>query len=108
MILAPKEDVIGIPAIISEGIATGLLHKLQLMRSELTEDPTGTRVDNTEKFALVAVGNVPVAKPIMLLNVEDELLNVIWGVVAKGGYPAKPDGAEYPDGKEVGTTCAIS
>ena len=108
MILAPKEDVIGIPAIISEGIATGLLHKLQLMRSELTAEPTGTSVDNTEILALVAEGNVPFAKPKILLNVDDELLNVIWGVVAVPGYPANPEGAEYPDGRVVGTTCAMS
>ena len=44
----------------------------------------------------------------MLLNVDDELLNVIFGVVAVPGYPANPVGAEYLDGKEVGTTCAIS
>ena len=63
MILFPNEDVIGIPAIISLGMATGLLHRLQLMRSELTAEPTGTNVDSTEMFALVADGNVPVAKP---------------------------------------------
>jgi hypothetical protein len=94
LILAPKDDVIGIPAIISLGMATGLLHKLQLMRSELTAEPTGTRVDSTEMFALVTDGKVPVAKPIILLNVEDELLNVIVGVVAVAGYPANPVGAE--------------
>jgi hypothetical protein len=94
LILLPNEDVIGIPAIMSEGIATGLLHRLQLMRSELTAEPTGTRVDKTEILALVTEGKVPVAKPIILLNVEEELLNVICGVVAKGGYPANPEGAE--------------
>ena len=67
----------GIPAIISEGIATGLLHRLQLMRSELTADPIGTKVESTEILALVTDGNVPVAKPIILLNVKDVLLNVI-------------------------------
>jgi hypothetical protein len=94
LILAPKEDEIGIPAMISLGMATGLLHRLQLMRSELTAEPTGTSVDNTEILALVTEGNVPDANPIILLNVEDELLNVIVGVIATAGYPANPDGAE--------------
>ena len=98
----------GIPAIISLGMATGLEQILHVIKSEFTEDPTGTRVDKTEVFALVAVGNVPVANPIILLKVDDELLNVICGVVAKLGYPANEDGAEYPDGREVGTTWAMS
>jgi len=89
-------------------MATGLEHKLHVIKRELTAEPTGTSVDNTEILALVADGNVPVANPIILLNVDEELLNVIWGVVAKLGYPAKPDGAEYPLGRDVGTTCAIS
>ena len=106
--LLPKVDVMGIPAIISFGMATGLEHKLHVIKRELTAEPTGVRVESTEILALVADGNVPVANPIILLNVEEELLNVIVGVVAVTGYPANPEGAEYPDGKEVGTTCAIS
>ena len=98
----------GIPAMISLGMATGFEQILHVIKSELTEDPTGTRVDKTEIFALVTDGNVPVVNPIILLKVDDELLNVIWGVVAKGGYPANEDGAEYPLGSEVGTTCAMS
>jgi len=106
--LLPKVDVIGIPAIISLGMATGLEQILHVIKSEFTEDPTGTRVDKTEIFALVTDGNVPVANPIILLKVDDELLNVICGVVAVAGYPANPEGAEYPDGREVGTTWAMS
>jgi hypothetical protein len=106
--LLPKVDVMGIPAIISFGMATGLEHKLHVIKREFTAEPIGVRVESTEMFALVADGNVPVANPIMLLNVDEELLNVIWGVVAVAGYPANPEGAEYPDGKEVGTTWAMS
>jgi hypothetical protein len=87
-------DVIGIPAIISLGMATGLEQILHVIKREFTEDPTGTRVDKTEIFALVTDGNVPVANPIILLKVDDELLNVICGVVAVAGYPANPEGAE--------------
>jgi len=86
--------VIGIPVKISDGIATGLLHKLQDMRSELTALPTGVKVESTEISALVTEGKVPVANPIIELKVADELLNVIVGVVATAGYPANEVGAE--------------
>jgi len=58
-------------------MATGLEHKLHVIKRELTADPTGVRVDKTEILALVTDGNDPVANPIMLLNVDEELLNVI-------------------------------
>ena len=106
--LLPKVESIGIPVKISDGIATGLLHKLQDMRRELTAEPTGVRVDSTEISALVTEGNVPVANPIIELKVEEELLNVIVGVVATAGYPANELGAVYPDGNDVGTVCAIN
>jgi hypothetical protein len=77
--------VIGIPARISLGIVTGLLHKLHVIKSEFTVLPTGVIVDKTEMFAVVTDGNVPLANPIMLLNVADELLKVIEGVVATEG-----------------------
>jgi hypothetical protein len=92
----------------SEGIDTGLLHKLQDIKSELTELPTGVKVDSTEISALVTEGKVPVANPIIELNVAEELLNVIVGVVATAGYPAKDAGAVNPDGNDVGTVCAIN
>ena len=103
MILLPKVEVIGIPVKISDGMATGLLHKLQDIKSELTEDPTGVRVDKTEISALVTDGKVPVVNPIIELKVAEEVLNVIEGVVATAGYPAKDAGAVNPLGREVGT-----
>jgi hypothetical protein len=72
--LLPKVDVMGIPAIISLGMATGFEQILHVIKSEFTEDPTGTRVDKTEILALDTDGNVPVANPIMLLKVDEELL----------------------------------
>jgi len=83
--LLPNEDEIGIPAIMSDGIATGLLHKLQDMSRELTDEPTGTSVESTEIFALVTDGKVPVANPIIELKVEEELLKVREGVVVTVG-----------------------
>ena len=83
--LLPKVDVIGIPVKISDGMATGLLHKLQDMRRELTADPTGVIVDNTEMSALVTEGNVPTANPIIELKVAEEVLKVMLGVVATAG-----------------------
>ena len=108
MILLPKVESIGMPVKISDGMATGLLHKLQDMRRELTAEPTGVRVDSTEMSALVTDGNVPVANPIIELKVADEVLNVIEGVVATAGYPAKDAGAVNPDGSDVGTVWAIN
>jgi hypothetical protein len=106
--LLPNEDVMGIPAKISEGIDTGLLHKLQDIKSEFTALPTGVKVESTEISALVTEGKVPVTNPIIELKVEEELLNVIVGVVATAGYPANDVGAVYPDGSDVGTVCAIN
>jgi hypothetical protein len=91
--LLPKVDVIGIPAIISLGMVTGLLHKLHVISNEFTLLPTGVSVDKTEMLALVTDGNVPVANPKILLKIEDELLNVIDGVVSTPGYPANDAGA---------------
>ena len=108
MILLPKVVSIGIPVKISDGIATGLLHKLQDMRREFTDDPTGVRVESTEISALVTEGKVPVANPIIELKVAELVLNVIEGVVATAGYPAKDAGAVNPDGNDVGTVCAIN
>jgi hypothetical protein len=85
LILLPNVEVIGIPATISLGMETGLLHKLQDIRSELTADPTGVRVESTEISALVTEGKVPTAKPIIELKVAEEVLNVIEGVVATAG-----------------------
>ena len=103
MILLPKVESIGIPAKMSEGIETGLLHKLQDMRSEFTAEPTGVRVDKTEISALVTDGNVPISNPIIELNVAELVLNVIVGVVATAGKPAKDAGAVNPLGRAVGT-----
>jgi hypothetical protein len=91
--LLPNVEVIGIPAIISLGIVTGLLHKLHVISNEFTLLPTGVRVDRTEILALVTDGNVPVVNPKILLKIEDELLNVIEGVVSTAGYPANEAGA---------------
>jgi hypothetical protein len=101
--LLPKVASIGMPVKISDGMATGLLHKLHDMRSELTALPTGVRVDSTEMSALVTEGKVPVANPIIELKVAEEVLNVIVGVVATAGYPANELGAVNPDGNDVGT-----
>ena len=84
-------------------MATELEHKLQDIKSELTEEPTGVKVDSTEISALVTDGNVPTANPIIELKVADEVLNVIEGVVATAGYPAKDAGSVNPDGNDVGT-----
>lgn len=106
--LLPNEDVMGIPVKISDGMATGLLHRLQDMRSEFTALPTGVKVESTEMSALVTEGKVPVANPIIELKVEEELLNVMDGVVATAGYPANEAGAVNPDGNDVGTVWAIN
>jgi hypothetical protein len=86
--------VIGIPAIISLGIATGFEQILHVINSELTELPTGVKVDKVEMLAVVTDGNVPVANPIILLKIEDALLSVMEGVVSTAGYPANDAGAE--------------
>jgi len=106
--LLPKVESIGMPAKMSEGMETGLLHKLQDIKSEFTALPTGVKVESTEISALVTEGKVPVANPIIELNVADELLNVIEGVVATAGYPANEAGAVNPLGRAVGTVCAIN
>ena len=108
MMLLPKVDVIGIPVKISEGMDTGLEHKLHDIKSEFTALPTGVKVESTEMSALVTDGKVPVANPIIELKVAEELLNVIVGVVATAGNPANEAGAVYPLGRAVGTTWAIS
>jgi hypothetical protein len=58
---------IGIPQRISLGMEIGFEHKLQLIKSEFTELPTGVNVDVTDALAVFAVGNVPVANPRILL-----------------------------------------
>ena len=55
----------------------GFEHKLQDIKSELTELPIGVIVDKTEMFAVLTDGKVPVAKPKMLLIVELEVDKVI-------------------------------
>jgi hypothetical protein len=75
-------------------MATGLLHKLHVIKSEFTDDPTGVSVDKTEILALVTEGKVPFAKPIILLNCAEVLLKVMDGVVAVAGYPGQDEGAE--------------
>ena len=55
----------------------GFEHKLQDIKSELTELPIGVIVDKTEMFAVFIDGKVPVAKPKMLLIVELEVDKVI-------------------------------
>ena len=55
----------------------GFEHKLQDIKSELTELPIGVIVDKTEMFAVFTDGKVPVAKPKMLLIVELEVDKVI-------------------------------
>jgi hypothetical protein len=89
-------------------MATGLEHKLQDMRREFTDDPTGVRVESTEISALVTEGKVPVANPIIELKDAELVLKVMEGVVATAGKPAKEAGAVNPLGNAVGTVWAIN
>jgi hypothetical protein len=73
----PNVPSIGIALKILDGMVTGLLQRLQVKRRELTADPTGTIVDNTEIDAVFTLGNVPVANPKILLICEDEDDNTI-------------------------------
>ena len=50
------------------------------MSNELTADPTGTRVDSTEIFAVLTEGKLPVANPRILLICEEDVLKTIRGV----------------------------
>jgi hypothetical protein len=55
----------------------GFEHKLQDIKSELTELPIGVIVDMTDILAVLTDGNVPDANPKILLICELELDKVI-------------------------------
>ena len=55
----------------------GFEHKLQDIKSELTELPIGVIVDKTEMFAVLTDGKVPVANPRIEFIVELEVDKVI-------------------------------
>ena len=74
---------------ILDGIVTGLLQRLQVIRRELTALPTGVKVDKTEIEAVFTDGNVPVANPRILFICEEEVDNTICGVTVVVGYPTK-------------------
>jgi hypothetical protein len=46
--LLPNVPSMGMADNILDGIVTGLLHRLQVIKRELTADPTGVIVDKTE------------------------------------------------------------
>ena len=67
----------GIADNILDGIVTGLLHKLQVIKRELTAEPTGIKVDKTEIDAVFTDGNVPTANPRILFICEEEVESTI-------------------------------
>jgi hypothetical protein len=75
--LLPNVPSMGIEDNILDGIVTGLLHKLQVIKRELTADPTGVIVESTEIDDVFTEGNVPVANPRILLICEEEVESTI-------------------------------